>query len=803
MAANIDDVLSQLGAAGLIVDRALEVGKLKRCKIEGDREKRGWYLLHEWQRDDGQILLVGSYGIWRGAENNAQKIELRGVEVSKEQAAALKAKLAEDRKKAAAYEKAVQAKAAERAERMWRKCEADGESDYLARKGVPVPYGVRFTENGAVVIPMMDTVGRVHGLQFILNTKNPEHKKRIGKTGRDKEYWPAGLAKKGHFHLIGMPTSVCMVVEGYATGASLHLATGLPVAVAFDAGNLQPVSEALKKRYPGVNFLICADDDRFGSCISCKGKITDKAAPKCPHCGEDHKTKNGGFDGAVLASLSVSGAWIAPRFSDEAARQLKFEETGAKISDFNDLHAIEGLHTVRLQIENKLRELGWMVAAPMPRATALGGEGKDGLQPIQSYDELISRFSLIYGGGGTVFDHSERAIVSLSDMRDACTSKEISRRWQESLDRKIVRADEVGFDPTEKDPLIKCNLWGGWPTSPKSGVCDELLDLLKYLCTEEDDPLAVWDWVIKWLAYPIQNPGAKMKTALVFHGPQGAGKNMFFEAVAKIYGRYGLVVDQDAVEDKFNSIFSAKLFLIADEVVARQELYHTKNKLKGFITGDTIRINPKNIAARTEKNQLNVVFLSNESQPLVLEELDRRYMVVWVPEKLPPHYYSVVKREIDAGGVEALHEFLLNYPLGDFAPHTLPPMTKAKKDLIDMSLNSTERFWLAFKSGQIDGITPMPIRSEDFGELYRVWCSRNGIKNPAPNHILTGSIGKRSDAHKDLGRYLAGAADKPKQCTFIFPLDQKSPPPGKTQPVWLGDCVTDMRRNLSDYRGRE
>lgn len=776
MAANYDDVINQLQAAGLVVDRGLEIGKLKRCKVDGDREKRGWYLLREWVREDGTVLLVGSYGIWRGSDNNAQKIELGGIKVSKEQAAALKAKMAEDRKKAAAYEKAVQAKAAARAESMWRRLEADGESDYLARKGIPIPYGVRFTDKGAVCVPMMDPQGRIHGLQFILNAKNPDHKKRIGKIGRDKEFWPAGLAKKGHFHLIGMPTTVCLVAEGYATGASLHLATGLPVAISFDAGNLQPVAEALKKRYHGANFLICADDDKFS-------------------------TGNPGITAASNAALAVSGAWLAPRFEDEDARQLKFEESGAKISDFNDLHGIEGLHTVRLQIENKLRELGWSVAVASPLPAVNGGEGrKKKLAPIQSYEEILNRFSLIYGGGGMVFDHQELQVIKLSDMRDACTSKEIGRRWQESADRKMVRPDEVGFDPTEKDADILCNLWGGWPTTPKSGCCDELLDLLRYLCREEENPLAVWEWVLKWLALPIQNPGAKMKTALVFHGPQGAGKNMFFEAVAKIYARYGLVVDQDAVEDKFNSMFSAKLFLIADEVVARQELYHTKNKLKGFITGDTIRINPKMQSARQEKNQLNVVFLSNESQPLVLEEADRRYMVVWVPEKLPPHYYAKVKAEIDAGGIEALHDFLLNLPLGDFAPHTLPLMTKAKLELIDMSLNSTERFWLAFKAGHIDGITPRPIRSEDFGELYRAWCARSGIKNPAPNHILTGNVGKRGDAHKSQGRFYDGSM-KTRQATFIFPLDQREPPAGQSQPTWLGACVEASRAEIGDYRG--
>ena len=40
MACNYDDVVDQLTSFGLVVDR-LEVGRMVRCKVEGDREKRG------------------------------------------------------------------------------------------------------------------------------------------------------------------------------------------------------------------------------------------------------------------------------------------------------------------------------------------------------------------------------------------------------------------------------------------------------------------------------------------------------------------------------------------------------------------------------------------------------------------------------------------------------------------------------------------------------------------------------------------------------------------------------------------
>ena len=109
-----------------------------------------------------------------------------------------------------------------------------------------------------------------------------------------------------------------------------------------------------------------------------------------------------------------------------------------------------------------------------------------------------------------------------------------------------------------------------------------------------------------------------------------------------IFGLYGQVIDQDALEDKYNDCFSRKLFLVADEVIARQEMYHVKNKLKGMITGTRIRINPKNVKSYWETNHCNIIFLSNETMPLVLERDDGRFVVVWTPPKLSEAFYKDV-----------------------------------------------------------------------------------------------------------------------------------------------------------------
>jgi len=112
-------------------------------------------------------------------------------------------------------------------------------------------------------------------------------------------------------------------------------------------------------------------------------------------------------------------------------------------------------------------------------------------------------------------------------MRDACLTRQLHRAWAEHPDRRIVRQEQVGFDPACTDASITCNLWAGWPTKPKQGRCENLIDLLRYMCAGDKEPEKLFDWVLRWLAYPIQRPGAKMRTTLVLHGPQGTGKTCF------------------------------------------------------------------------------------------------------------------------------------------------------------------------------------------------------------------------------------------------------------------------------------
>lgn len=745
IAVNYSDALGQLQAAGLQVS-VLETGRMQRCRVEGEREKCGWYALHEVVFDNGDLVIVGSYGIWRGNEKNARRIDLKRREISAEQKSAITARIAEDRRRAEAARKSIARRAAQRAENAWRRyaptwSPPDGvlidTNTYLLKKSVRA-HGTRFTAAGNMVVPITDIDGRIHGLQIIYHVATT--KQAGGRTTRniaagDKDYWPAGLVKSGHLHLIGgAPTWVVLVVEGYATAASLHEATGLPVAVAFDANNLQPVAAVLHKRYRDAKILICADDD-FAT------------------------WQNPGIRCASAAALAVGGEWIAPRITDDPLRaaiaaamsqdppptqdEWKARATliitgRRKLTDFNDLHVAEGLHLVRSQIEAKLALLGWAAAAPT-RAPGELGDGDVGFH--FSIGQLLQNYALIYKTE-TVFDTTRRCIVVLGALR-AAAGKSLVRMWLEHPARRIVLPEQVGFDPTSTDTRVQCNLWGGWPTTPKAGSCERLLELLEYLCGNEENPRDLTTWILKWLAYPIQHPGAKMQTALLVHGPEGAGKNIFFGVVRRIYAQYGGIFSQTELESQFNGWASGKLFMIGNEVVTRVEFYHVQGRLKNMVTETEWQVNEKNLPIRMEANHCNFVFFSNRIDIAKLDPRDRRYCVVWTPEPVGEEFYREAAEEVRDGGVAALHDYLLNLDLGDFNAHTKPPITRAKHDLIELSMDSTERFVRDWFAGELD-VPCCPVLSRDLFRAYQAWARAEGVPKAAQMNTLISVVGKKT-----------------------------------------------------------
>lgn len=250
------------------------------------------------------------------------------------------------------------------------------------------------------------------------------------------------------------------------------------------------------------------------------------------------------------------------------------------------------------------------------------------------------------------------------------------------ITRGAYYLDQVGFDPSCKDPDVLLNTWKGWPMKPAAGKCDVLLDLIAYLCGKEQSGSEVYEWLLSWMAWNAVHPGAKMGSAVTMHGPQGTGKTTVFKVMCQIYGQYGLVVDQDAIEDKFNSDWGENwLFILAEEIeqphgnVARQEQAEKPGHRRHHI-----RINSRVWSPTTRRTTSTSSISPTKTSRCRWKTMTAATSSSTRRQHFSEQFYDELNAELDNGGVEAFYDFLLRRDLSDFHPKKRPPMTQAKRN---------------------------------------------------------------------------------------------------------------------------
>jgi putative DNA primase/helicase len=299
--------------------------------------------------------------------------------------------------------------------------------------------------------------------------------------------------------------------------------------------------------------------------------------------------------------------------------------------------------------------------------------------------------------------------------------------WLNSQDRRVVDVDHIVFDPTmTKDPNLYINTFEGLPLEPvrDDAACENLRWLISFLCNHDEDAMA---WLTKWLAYPLQNMGAKMDTAVLMHSiMEGSGKSLLFADIfGQLYGQYAATVGQTQLEGSFNAWQSRKLWAVFEEVVSRDQRYNQVGKIKHMITGKTVRMESKFINGWEEANHMNAVFLSNEIMPWPISEDDRRMLVMWPLETLPVDRQKAIGRELANGGVAALYGWLLAVELGDFNQRTRPPKTDARQRLVALSRTAWQTFLHLWQTGELGRGLWACCLATDLYALFIEWCSRN------------------------------------------------------------------------------
>ena len=313
-AVNSFDVEQQFREAasrrGLELPNQLVYGQLSRCSVAGDKGKKqsGAYLYYADGAPAGGFQNFKDGLGWQDWHAELSR-QLSAAEIEEN-----RRRRKETDAQRAADEAARYAEAAKKATWIWKHAKpAPASHPYLATKGVAA-HGLRLWK-GSLVIPVQDVDGELHSLQFIM----ADGAKRFLRGGRTR----------GCFYLLGTidPAAGTIIIgEGFATCASVREADPKWIlAVAFDARNLEAVARALKDRYPKAGFIITADDD--WRTVDVNGKPI-----------------NPGRDYGLKAAKAIGARLAFPKFDPGRHRLDEW-------TDFNDLHAAEGIGRVRELID--------------------------------------------------------------------------------------------------------------------------------------------------------------------------------------------------------------------------------------------------------------------------------------------------------------------------------------------------------------------------------------------------------------------------------------------------------------------
>ena len=250
-----DDMLKEMQSTGLRVDYLITSGELIRCpvtaksNVRGDKglEKSGWYVINEHQNN-----YYAAWGNWRtGEDYKFSTVDISSLPTASRQA--LQAQINEAIENSKKERKKRYQEVADEVKDRFKLAKEVQEHRYLKEKEI-INYGLKELNNN-LLIPIYSVDNELRSLQRI--------------TPRGDKFFVSASEVKGNIFLIGcdfgsLPNlRELIVVEGYATGATVYETTNKPVACVFSANfGFDAVTNLRNKT--NAKMILAFDNDKSG-----------------------------------------------------------------------------------------------------------------------------------------------------------------------------------------------------------------------------------------------------------------------------------------------------------------------------------------------------------------------------------------------------------------------------------------------------------------------------------------------------------------------------------------------------------
>ncbi len=403
--------------------------------------------------------------------------------------------------------------------------------------------------------------------------------------------------------------------------------------------------------------------------------------------------------GDTRRTVYIAMDWNAKGQSKERAAQLEF--------DLKQLFQLEGANCVYLRWlppdgheghEQKLDD--WLVqfGGDLSAAMTESNQRKDVRQTAQEeiWDYLNSHYAIHHGKFIPLSNMTQKyGIGDLEIMENGCilqtgpkTFLPPHKVWalQPHDQRNVVDGLTFLPFPLGQDPeryvyedgkrLLNTAPDPHWHSPPwaRDTPLDvgPFVDLIQRLCQDSAE------WFMDFLAQCAQYPAIRGPHIVIFQDDGGTGKSRLFETLDLVFGRYSGPIG-DALTSGFNDALEHLVIAWwSDPVIKGGANRDLESAFKNFSGDSKIIINHKFGLKYAVKSYGRLMVATNKKWLVPVDDKERRYDVFGGVQPMLHGDAGKYMNWLNAGGVEAIQEFLVNRDISAFDVFAPGPRTNQR-----------------------------------------------------------------------------------------------------------------------------
>jgi len=276
-------------------------------------------------------------------------------------------------------------------------------------------------------------------------------------------------------------------------------------------------------------------------------------------------------------------------------------------------------------------------------------------------------------------------------------------------DEKINTYDTIDFLPKKEAPQNVYNTFTAFEAekleSNNLNFNDSLMNKhIKNLCGNNEE---CYNYFLKFLAQKVQKPTETTRTAIVLQSIDGCGKDTFLNWFGNsILGKKFYVNTEsiDLIFGRFNGIIQDKVLIVINETSGK-DTFNLSDKIKASITNEKNTIEKKGYEPFINTNCISFIFLSNNKNPVKINENDRRFMVFECNHKIANNhnYFLELNKEIESKVYDkSFYDLLMNIDINNYDFTNNRPKTEAYNNVKEATRSPIITFYedLIFKNSK-------------------------------------------------------------------------------------------------------